>query len=372
MAEYYNSGIGRNKRRRGKKRSGKELTLLIFDILLAVMMAALLFLSLTIIICQYVSPVNSGFLSVLSLGAPIVYLLDIVVMFYWIVRMRWYLALAMGVMVFIGLFYLSRYYKLEIDRKYDTSFQERKYVKVMTYNVREGRREGVVEYIAKHNPDILCLQEVHVWNPNWTQLEEKYNTTLVREASATNQILTKYRIIRKGEIEGMSPQNGVWADLRIKDDTVRVISLHLQTTAIRLEDTQFLEGHKYILDSERSSKLSSIVERLVENNRKRAVQAEQVSEFIKQSPYRLIVCGDFNDVPLSYTYRTIAKRLDDAFSEEADGFAYTYNTRYRLLRIDNILVSPELKVASYEVDNEVDLSDHYPVIVRLDMAQSSR
>ena len=95
------------------------------------------------------------------------------------------------------------------------------------------------------------------------------------------------------------------------------------------------------------------------------MQAKIVEKFIEKSPYKVIVCGDFNDVPLSYTYQTIAKDLNDTFSEKAVGFAYTYNTRYKLLRIDNILVSPEIEVASYEVDSKIDLSDHYPVISRL-------
>jgi endonuclease/exonuclease/phosphatase family metal-dependent hydrolase len=70
-------------------------------------------------------------------------------------------------------------------------------------------------------------------------------------------------------------------------------------------------------------------------------------------------------VPLSYTYNTIANGLKDTFSEKANGFAYTYNTSYKLLRIDNILVSPSVEVVSYEVDNKVDFSDHYPVISRV-------
>ena len=56
----------------------------------------------------------------------------------------------------------------------------------------------------------------------------------------------------------------------------------------------------------------------------------------------------------------------------ADGFAYTYNTRYKLLRIDNGLLSPSIEVASYEVDNEVDLSDHFPVITRLKLNTNNK
>ena len=346
--------------------SGKELALILADLVVLVLMLFLVATSVIAIICQYISPEKSGFLSVIALGAPIIYLLDIVVMFYWVVRWRWYRAVTMIAVVVLGLFYLSRYYKIDLDRQYDTSFVERRFTKVMTYNVLEGKVEGLPAYIAKHNPDILCVQEMTIGSENWKQLTETYKTThKLNGEPVGSQILTKFRIIRSGEIPNIPRRNGVWADLRIKDDTVRVVNLHLQSTSIRPEDTQFLERHQYIADSQRESKLRSIVSRLVENNSKRAKQAEYVANFLARSPYATIVCGDFNDVPLSYTYNCIVGDLDDTFSKMANGFAYTYNTKYCLLRIDNILVSPSVEVVSYEVDNKVDLSDHYPVISRI-------
>ena len=366
MAEYYSNSISRKKKRKSRVYSGKTLALFLGDVVATLAMLFLVFATVTAVVCQYISPVKSGLLSTLSLVAPIIYLLDIVVMFYWVVRWRWYRALAMVAMVLLGWFYLSRYYKFEIDRHYDTSYVERRYTKVMTYNVLEGRTPELITYIEKHNPDILCLQEISTWGDTWDALSAKYKTTYKSVGTdANNQILSKFRILRSGEIEGLPRKNGVWADLKIKDDTVRVVSLHLQSTSIRAEDTEFLEKHAYILDKERETKLHSIVERLVENNCKRAEQAERVAEFLEKTPYKIVVCGDFNDVPLSYTYNRITKHLDDTFSKMAEGFAYTYNTRYRLLRIDNILVSPEVEVVSYEVDNNVELSDHYPVISRV-------
>ena len=365
MAEYYSNSISRKRKRKNRVYGGKEFALFLLDIAISIAMVLLVFCTITTIICQYISPERSGVLSILSLGAPIVYLLDIVVMLYWIIRWKWYRATVMIATVLLGLFYLSRYYKLDIDRHYDSSYIERRFTKVMTYNVHAGLEEGLSQYIGLHNPDILCLQEISTGNDNWNELSEKYKTTFKESENSGNQILTKYRILRSGGIDTLSRKTGVWADLRIKDDTVRVVSLHLQSTSIRAEDTSFLEKHEYILDDEREDKLRSIVSRLVENNRKRAVQAECIVEFLKNSPYKTIVCGDFNDVPMSYTYNTITKNMDDAFSEKAIGFAYTYDTRYRLLRIDNILVSPSIEVVSYEVDNEIGLSDHYPVIARI-------
>ena len=365
MAEYYSNSISRKRSRKRKVYDGKTLSLRLLDILASVAMILLIFATLVAIICQYISPERSGILSVVALGAPVIYLLNIVLMFYWIVRWKWWRATTMIVVVVVGLFYVSRYYKFEFDRDYGTSYVERRYTKLMTYNVYEGMAEGLAQYISKHNPDILCLQEMNIGTDNWNALAEVYNTTYApKTGTGGNQILSKFKIIRNGNIADLSRINAVWADLKIKDDTVRVVSLHLQSTAIRPEDTQFIEKHEYLRDSN-DGKFRSIVTRLVENNRKRAVQAEVIADFLKQSPYKTIVCGDFNDVPLSYTYNCIAQGFDDTFSKMADGIAYTYNIRYHLLRIDNILVSPQINVVSYEVDNEVAYSDHYPVISRV-------
>jgi endonuclease/exonuclease/phosphatase family metal-dependent hydrolase len=275
----------------------------------------------------------------------------------------------MIIIVVVGLFYVSRYYKMSFDRQYDIVYDEREYTKVMTYNVLVGKVPELVPYIEKHNPDILCLQEIATSGEVWEALTQKYHTTKVEvegeEQPSDNQILSKYEILAHGGIDGLSPSCAVWADLSIEEETVRVVSLHLQTTSIKPEDTRFIEEHEYLHDKERDDKMRSIVGRLEENNCTRAQQAECVATFLANTPHKTIVCGDFNDVPLSYTYNTIAKNLDDTFSQMADGFAYTYNTKYHLLRIDHILVSPSIEVASYEVDNKVELSDHYPVISRV-------
>ncbi len=364
MAEYYTGANFRGKK--PKKKGGWGFVLFLSDVVATIAMAVLLLCTFAIIIGQYVSPSTWRILSALAIGAPIVYLLDVVLMFYWVVRWRWYRAAIMIVVVVIGLFYLPRYYNISLDRQYPTTYRERAYTKVMTYNVLEGKKEEHLAYIRKHNPDIICLQEMTIGSNNWNELTKTYRHTYKSEVgTGGNQILSKYKILQCGGIGELPRRTATWADLRVGDDTVRVVSLHLQSTSIRPEDTHFLEGGGYIRDNDRETKLRSIVSRLVDNNKKRAEQAEMVAEFLEQTPHKKIVCGDFNDVPLSYTYRTIAKGLNDSFSEAAVGFAYTYDTQYRLLRIDNVLVSPEIEVASFDVDNEVKLSDHFPVIARI-------
>ena len=158
MADYYSNDISRKKRRRGGTRfSTKDFVKWLLDATMTVLMLVLLFFTITAIVCQYVSPEKSGLLSVVALAAPIIYLLDVVTMFYWVVRGRWYFMLTMTLMVFVGLFYVSKYYKLEVDRKYDVTYKESRFTKVMSYNVCEGRKGNLADYIFSHKPEILCL-----------------------------------------------------------------------------------------------------------------------------------------------------------------------------------------------------------------------
>ena len=92
----------------------------------------------------------------------------------------------------------------------------------------------------------------------------------------------------------------------------------------------------------------------------RARQARTVAAHIRRCPYPVIVCGDFNDTPLSYTYHVLGKQLQDAFAEAGFGLSNTYNGLLPSFRIDYILYSSHFKAVSYSCDR-IDLSDHFPV-----------
>jgi endonuclease/exonuclease/phosphatase family metal-dependent hydrolase len=97
----------------------------------------------------------------------------------------------------------------------------------------------------------------------------------------------------------------------------------------------------------------------------RAKQARTVAEHIKKCPYPIIVCGDFNDTPLSYTYQILSEQLNDAFSEAGFGISNTYNGFLPLFRIDYVLHSERFKAISYQSE-KVAMSDHFPVVAILE------
>ncbi len=94
----------------------------------------------------------------------------------------------------------------------------------------------------------------------------------------------------------------------------------------------------------------------------RAVQADSVANVIhrNRTDY-MIVCGDFNDSPVSYTHRVVGKGLVDAYAEAGFGPGFSYNQSMLYFRIDHLLVSEKFRVLKCDVDRSIQASDHYPV-----------
>ena len=94
---------------------------------------------------------------------------------------------------------------------------------------------------------------------------------------------------------------------------------------------------------------------------KRALQSQVVKDNINKSPYPVIVLGDFNDTPVSYSYRKIRKGLNDSFLNSGYGAGFTYRGNYPRNRIDYILYDDNLINSYFEII-KVKYSDHYPIV----------
>ena len=63
----------------------------------------------------------------------------------------------------------------------------------------------------------------------------------------------------------------------------------------------------------------------------RGQQADYVQDLIGNSPFPQVICGDFNDVPNSYTYFKMRGERRDAFLEKGIGLGKTYTSNYSAL-----------------------------------------
>lgn len=263
----------------------------------------------------------------------------------------------MILMTIIGLFSVSSFYKIEFRRSYGEPAAERGEIKIMTYNARSfiddngaNRLDSIAQIIRSINPDIVCFQEMGFRTLTDSVMEELKLYPMPRTLSRAHlspAIYSRYPMINVQRVDTM--KNFVWADIALREDTIRVFNNHLHTTAIRKEDEAYIETHKYLEDETPRQEVMGMVSRLTENNIMRAAQVDTLSEMVAASPYPTIVCGDFNDTPVSYTIRKITRDMKDVFREVGRGFSHTYRGFFDMLRIDYVLCSEEFTPISYQV-----------------------
>lgn len=358
----------------------RALIVHLLDIVVTLLTAAVGVALIVTYLVPYINPGRIWFLPVLGLAAPAIYVTAVILMLYWVIRWRWIQAGIMLLLVVVGFGSVTLFWRPEIRRSYETQISDRGAVKVMTYNVRgfygpEGESSvgQIVELIREQNPDVVCLQEFNGRlagaSDAFRVLCEDYETARFGAEQdpeplddAGLAILSKFRILRSGTV--LTPHSSVWADLLIDEDTLRVFNNHLHSTAINADDNEYITTRRFLSDTAREVKFRSIVSRLRENSELRAAQVDSISTEIRATRWGRLVCGDFNDTPVSYVYRRMSSRLNDAFSECGSGYSHTYRGFFNTLRIDYVLYSEPWQAVSYEV-LPVEYSDHHPVVVRL-------
>ena len=335
----YDSDSGRPGRQRG-------LFVWLLDAAFAVVTALVALLLLFMYLAPYVSPDASWVFSVLGLVAPVIYVSGLVLFLYWVIRWRWGYASPMLVLLLLGVPKISLYYKIDTLRHYGEPVYDRSALKVMAYNVRmfygdDGRStvDSLAAFVNRYDPDILCIEEFSDLARGATMRFDSliapgyrravYSRDGEGTAGVALAVYSKLRILASGAVDCVNDVDttratAVWADLRLDRDTVRVFCNHLRSTHIKSSDSDYLMNYRFLTDTASHEKLHSILSRLRYNSISRSHQVDSLSQLIAATPHARIVCGDFNDTPLSYTYRLMSRGLQDAFREKGRGFSHTY------------------------------------------------
>jgi endonuclease/exonuclease/phosphatase (EEP) superfamily protein YafD len=330
------------------------------------------------------NPVEHPILSVMGMTFPVFLLVNLLFLFFWL-TVKW--KRAWIPIVGFAAVYVPLTLFMPFNMRQDVPEGT---IKVVSYNVctyggnykYEQGFDTVFNYLKRQNADIVCLQEdVDTWRRFVFQRYEKiypYNdTTILHQNSLTFNgvgIHTRFPIIRKERIWYQSNTNGSVAYyLDTGKDTLLVINNHLEGThlsdAERDSYKRLLEG-KMERDTVRAESMF-LIGKLGQNNAVRAPQAETVHRYIEEhSQYPVIVCGDFNDTPISYSRRTIAQGLTDCFQATGRGLGLSYNQKGFYFRIDYILCSPDLQPYNCQIDDEMDASDHYPIMCNIKMREN--
>jgi endonuclease/exonuclease/phosphatase family metal-dependent hydrolase len=272
-------------------------------------------------------------------------------------------------------------------------------LRILTWNIRSfddyitrktgasGHKPKMMEFIGQQNADVVCLQEFYNArkpknqddNLSWIRNRLHYPYCYFSKDYARYDgsyeggviIFSRYpfadslllRYPREEKIN--TSESLIAADIIVGKDTVRVFTTHLQSVLFRSKDFHDIEIIKNVEDSILLAS-RSIAKKLHHAFRLRGNQAEQVRAMLDKSPHPAVICGDFNDVPNSYTYFTIRGGWQDAFITKGFGIGRTYVHISPTLRIDYILTDPRLSIVQCRKFS-LPYSDHNPVIADLQL-----
>lgn len=375
QSERYNSEPFGTPRR--GDRGGSMAGTILFIVLLACTMSLAVALFIAYL-TPYVAPSTFGSLTIVGIFAPILYIGVAICLLLWVVMGRWRIAGCVALMLIPGLFRLSDFYNVELHREVEQKPSRGSFT-LLSYNVRGFRDDNsmrvvdkYVDYLSEREElDVLCFQEYALDIPSVERIDSllksrnrrMYRNDVVESGEVVLRTYSRYPIIASGSLSGEGSGTTQWVDIIIgKSDTLRIFNNHLQSMNISSNDSSDIEQGKILNDGDR---MLSIVDRIAENSSIRAEYVDTLRTIIDNTPYRRVVCGDFNDTPMSYVYGELIDGHVDAFEQCGGGYGYTFRPMHRTLRIDYVLYSPELDAEEYDVDVENELSDHLPVTARL-------
>ncbi len=320
----------------------------------------------------YLSPVAHPILALSGLCIPIFILANFFFLVFWLI-VKWKFALLPFLFFLIGWEALDTYVPFNLGT---VEKKNGKTLKVLTYNVQgmlsqvdESGKKVVpaLDYILQSGADIVCLQEFPTMDTNLIKRLKKvypyfeYSRTFMNVGIAC---FSKYKIVSSEPIQMVSAGNGsVYFRVKLADGTIPLIVNHLESNKLNDQDKYM---YKEILKDPKNKKVKSdskhLVHKLADAVVIRAPQADIVAKKIHSlDNQNIIVCGDFNDTPISYAHRIIAEGLQDAFVEAGNGPGITYYRNFLFFRIDHMMVGKAYRVLQCKVDRSIDASDHYPV-----------
>lgn len=317
-------------------------------------LAILLLFSYTL---QYIKPSLFPYLSFVSLSVPILLLLNFLFCVYWLIKLKKQFILSLLILL-IGYSQVLSFFKLSknIERVSPDN------ISVMSFNVRlfnlynwidnDEILNDIKSFVNYENPDVINIQEFRSTKDfSLDKYPYKHSSLSDGKTSYGLASFSKLPIVNQGVIfSENSSAIAIYIDIKKYRDTIRFYNIHLKSFK--------LESELEIISENTSDKILNVFDntfKIQEN------QSEIISKHIKQSPYKVVVSGDFNNTAYSYVYKLLKDDLVDAFDSAGSGFGSTYNFKYFPMRIDFILMDNSFRINEFKTFDK-NLSDHFPII----------
>ncbi len=332
----------------------------------------------------YLSPGKWWLSGFAGLFFPIILVINLIFLAYWLFRKKPYWGLSLA-----GILLSSRALLVTFGHHPggNKATPQTGHFTIMTFNSSSmglkryeedtDLKQSIYTTLLSASPDILCIQEFYTNSgPDHTDhlgaIQEKLHYPyqyFTCDKTRWNTwkygivLFSKYPIISachipSGHSDVGSGSSILQADIKINEHIIRVFTAQLQSYMFRRKDYAALQGE--------TTQAKGLISRMKHTFGKRAAQAEQLAALIKESPYPTIVCGDFNDTPVSYTYNTIAPGLKDAFLEQGWGIGRTLSFLAPTLRIDYILTQSPFHINGFSSFPHKGF-EHFPIMASLSL-----
>lgn len=271
--------------------------------------------------------------------------------------------------------YVLDYYPLKFG--YEEGWEGLMVVSWNTHSMGGSENSDVsADYLKNINADIICLQETDLNASSWDSLRAEMARQGYEYFSEKGHTLfSKLHIILSDTITYETRGNvSTWHLLAQGNDTIIVINNHLESNRISPE---IKEEYAMVLNKPeyKSAKESgrSILQLMAQSAYYRGNQTKALLQFIQEHEGKhMIVCGDFNDTPISYAYQTISRQMKNAYRDSGCGIGVSYNETGFWVRIDHIFFSKEGTSNHTHIDRTIDTSDHFPIVSWVNFEQNQQ
>jgi endonuclease/exonuclease/phosphatase family metal-dependent hydrolase len=338
------------------------------------------FYSLIVFAFTYWTPFPGWLAGFIMLSFPVTVIVNFICLVFWVV-VKPSRAILPIVISLIALIFLPRTYAF--NDSVTVQGPTKNTFKVMSYNVssfsnpsdkkldKMRATEAMKEWIADENVDILCFPEyanndlstrfniTHFFKNRGFAFKRLFVTKRFREEDYYGMaLLSRYPIIDSRDTMFEARNGLIQADIKINQDTVRVIAVHLHSMSLKLYT---LVGQKEVDGIKREGRNTLLLMKKGFKNRSREMEA--IHSWVQSSPYPVIVCGDFNETPYSYVYGRTRLLLANSFEEKGRGFGFSYNRLPYFIRIDHQFYDRnKLELDGFTTRRDIAFSDHYPLI----------
>lgn len=351
----------------GKENKSHGLKRLLVGLFLGANICTVLLLWLTVV-STFISPNEYPTLSLLGLFFPIFMAIDIAFIFFWVIfRFSLVWVPILGLAVVYG--FVMDYCPINTrENPLDSA------ICVVTYNLggvqTDEEQKEVIGFLREKHPDIVCFQEMDgslMNKPEFLQFVDSmhYNKVIGRG----KYILSRFKVLGDTlHIDYPTRSNSSMACwINCLGDSLLLVSNHLESNA--LSDSDKTEYKGMIMEPEREKVKHGgrlLKRKLGGAAYYRGAQTDTLCALIDRNAGKsIIMCGDFNDTPISYTYQKLAKRLDNTFRKSGSGVGFTYRQSGIYVRIDHIFCSKDWQCVKCYVDEGIGASDHFPVVAYL-------